>query len=256
VHGVRPHGAGPGAPEASETPEPLAAAAATTFGALSRLRGARIFHPHGVGYGGTLHVARAHEGYPGVPLLRQPGKHPVLFRFSRGAGLPEPLPDVLGLALRIVDVHGAGRHQDFLLVTSVDAPLLHHLLLPGTAGFLGQSYSSVLPYRVGGKLRLVGAQPAGHAASAGRGTLGEVVEAADRGDLRFRLALASLTGRWSAVGELEVGAVLPDQQTEELAFTPWNTGGGIRPAGPFMGVRRAAYRASQRARGLRTSQIP
>jgi hypothetical protein len=246
----------PGRALESATPAPVAAVMGGAFGALTRLRGARIFHPDGVGYRGVLRIERPQRGYPGVPLLQRRGEHPVVFRFSRGAGVPEPLPDVLGLALRIVDVHGRGRHQDFLLVTSADAPLLHHLLLPGVRGFLGQSFSSILLYRVGGKLRLVGTEPAGRRAGGRGGDLAELARSADRGGLRFRLALAPLTGRWSAVGELAVEERLPDAETDRLAFTPWNTGGGIRPVGPFMGLRRGAYRGSQRARGLAQSQIP
>src|SRR5215210_1279406 len=136
----------PGRATQSATPGPVAAAIGGGFGALSRLRGARIFHPDGVGYAGALRITRPQTGYPGVPLLQRRGEHRALIRFSRGAGLPEPLPDVLGLALRILDVHGRGRHQDFLLVTSADAPVLHHLLLPGVRGFFAQSFSSVLPY--------------------------------------------------------------------------------------------------------------
>ncbi len=227
------------------------------FGALSRLRGARIFHPDGVGYRGALRIARPQAGYPGVPLLQRPREYPVLFRFSRGAGLPEPLPDILGLALRILDVHGRGRHQDFLLVTSADAPVLHHLLLPAVRGFFGQSFSSILLYRIGGKLRLVGAAPVGRPVRDSHGgALPELVRSADRGELRFRLALAPVTGRWSAVGDLRVGERLPHGEAERLAFTPWNTGGGIRPTGSFMGLRRGAYRGSQHGRGLDESQIP
>jgi hypothetical protein len=249
-------GTGPGHPIPSGTPGPIAAMAGMTFAALSRLRGARIFHPRGVGYNGTLRIEPTGHRYEGVPLLERPGEHPAIFRFSRGAGLPEPLPDVLGLALRLPDVHGRGRHQDFLLVTSVDAPLLHHLLLPGIGGFSGQSFSSVLPYRVGGNLRLVGAQPTGRRLGGDRGALRGLTEAADRGDLNFRLVLASIRGRWSPVGELHVAERLSNEEAEELAFTPWNSGGGIRPTGPLMGVRRGAYRGSQRARGLRVGDIP
>jgi hypothetical protein len=226
------------------------------FEALTRVRGARIFHPEGVGYSGVLRVERRQVGYTGVPLLQRPGEHPVLFRFSRGAGLPEPLPDVLGLALRLPDVHGRGRHQDFLLVTSADAPVLHHLLLPGVRGFFGQSFSSILLYRIGGRRRLVGAEPAARPVPGPHGALPELIRTADRRELRFRLALAPPAGRWSAVGDLEVEERLPDAQTERLAFTPWNTGGGIRPTGPFMGLRRGAYRGSQHGRGLDESQIP
>lgn len=55
---------------------------------------------------------------------------------------------------------------------------------------------------------------------------------------------------------LEVGARLPDEEAERLAFTPWHTGGGIRPAGPFQRIRRPAYRGSQHGRGLRGSEVP
>lgn len=252
----RTSGSGPGRAAPSETPAPLAAAAGLTFGALSRLRGARIFHPVGVAYTGVLRVERPQLGYPGVPLLEEPGEHPAIFRFSRGAGLPERLPDVLGIAVRLTDVHGPGRHQDFLLATGAGPPGLRHLLLPGLGGFLAQSFSSLLLYRIGGQLRLVGAQPSGRRPARDGGALPQLIRAARRGDLSFRLALASPASRWSAVGDLEVGRRLPHAESEALAFTPWNTGGGIAPTGPFMGIRRAAYRSSQRGRGLRGAQIP
>jgi hypothetical protein len=90
----------------ARVPGPVAVAAGALFGGLSRLRGRRIFHPHGVGYSGTLTIDRPAPGYAGVPLLQRAGEHAVITRFSRAVGLPEPLPDALGLALRIVDVHG------------------------------------------------------------------------------------------------------------------------------------------------------
>ena len=252
-----PAASGPGTAAGTAVPGPLAAAAAATFGALSRLRGARIFHPEGVGYRGVLCVERSQPGYAGIPLLERPGEHHALFRFSRAAGLPEPLPDALGLAVRLVDVHGRGHHQDFLLVTSADGPLLHHLLLPGVGGFFGQSFSSLLLYRFAGKLRLVGATAADRPESGeDRGTLAELARVAERGELAFDLALAPVLGRWATIGALRVGERLPDAETEQLAFTPWNTGGGIRPVGPLQGLRRAAYRGSQEARGLDRAQIP
>lgn len=239
-----------------QLPGPVAAAAANLFGALSRLRGARIFHPRGVGYAGNLVIEQPQAEYSGVPLLERAGEYPAVVRFSRAAGLPEPLPDALGLAVRLTDVHGRGRHQDFLLVTSADGPLLHHMLLPNVRGFFGQSFSSLLLYRVGAKLRLVGATPATRPRQRAPGALPELIEAAERGGLHFRLALASLGGSWRAVGDLHVARRLPEDETERLAFTPWNTGGAIRPAGPLQGLRRAAYRGSQRGRGLPASEIP
>ena len=68
-------------------------------------------------------------------------------------------------------------------------------------------------------------------------------------DARFSLALAPLTGRWAPVGELSLGARLPAGVTEDLRFNPWRTGPGLRPAGPFNGIRKVAYAASQAGRG-------
>jgi hypothetical protein len=143
--------------------------------------------------------------------------------------VPEPLPDVLGFSFRLPDVYGRGRHQDFLLVSSVDAPLLHHVLLPSLSGFFAQSFSSVLLYRVGESLRLVGARQVTRPAGRPGGALPALVEAAERGEARLQLTLASLGGRGRPVGELQVHERLPDERTERLALTPWNSGAGIRP---------------------------
>jgi hypothetical protein len=209
----------------------VARATGTAFRALSSLRGARIFHPHGTGYEATLEIT---SGWEGVPALRPGAEHRAIVRLSRAAGLPKPRPDAHGIGLRLPDVYGSGRHQDFLLATSARGPLFQHLLLPGVGG--RQPYSSLLLYRIGSDIRLVGALPAG--------------------DRRFRLAVAPLRGGWRPIGELHLGRELPAEDTERLAFNPWNTGGDIRPVGPLMGLRRAAYRGSQRGRGLTGAQIP
>ena len=236
-------------------PRPAARALADVFGGVSRLRRGRSLHPIGVAYSATLRIAEPQPSWPGVPLLERPGEYPAIVRFSRGAGLPEPLPDVLGLSFRLLDVHGPGRHQDFLLATSLDLPVLRHLLLPGV-GFFRQPFSSVLLYAVGGRTAVVGAHHAGRPPADTRGALPALEAAAARGDLRYRLTLAAPAGRPQAVGELRVGERLPAAVSDTLAFNPWNTGGGIRPRGPFMGWRRAAYRGSQLGRGLPPGEIP
>jgi hypothetical protein len=221
----------PGQTIPAGVPGPAARAAGATFRARSALRGARVFHPRGTGYDATLAIT---SGWEGVPALAPGSEHRAIVRLSRAAGLPRPLPDALGIGLRLPDVYGRGRHQDFLLVTSARGPVLQHLLLPGLAP--GQPYSSLLLYKIGGDVRLVGALPDGERA--------------------FRLAVAPLRGGWRPVGELRLGRALPGEYTEQLAFNPWNTGEGIRPIGPLMGLRRAAYRGSQRGRGLTGAQIP
>jgi hypothetical protein len=208
----------------------LAAEAQARFwAALSALRGGRIVHPVGDVFTATLAVP-ARRTPTGVPLFDEPRTRPALVRISRALGLARPLPDPLGLALRLPDAHGEGLHQDFLLITSADGPLLHHLILPPLREH--QTYSSILPYRVGGALRLVGARPVGTSPR------------------QFDLAIAPLAGRWSAVARLELRRRLAPDASERVGFNPWNTGGGIVPAGPFQRARGPAYRGSQRARRL------
>lgn len=183
-------------------------------------------------------------GLTGVPLLSRAGRHPAVVRLSRAAGLPQPLPDGHGLAVRLLDAHDSGHHQDFVLHTSLDGPIAHHLLLP-SRGFFSLPYSSVLLYRIGETVRLVGAIP--RTEPLGGGTdFEQLLRTAERGEVRFALALAEPLGRWRPVAELRLGKRVPPPDADRLRFNPWNTGGGIRPVGPLMGLREAAYRESQR----------
>lgn len=226
-------------------PLPVARATEALFRRLSAMRGRRIFHPRGVGF--ELEVRIAPGGGADGTFLSRPAVHRGVARLSRAAGLPGSLPDVLGFAFRLTDVHGPGRHQDFLLVTSARSPLARHALLPAPRGFFGHFYSSLLPYSVGEKVRMVGLEPRPLAHSTNR--LDEIGSAAP--GTACSLCLASLTGTWDTVAEIELGERLPDTEIEPLRLDPWNTGGGIRPTGPLMGLRRPAYAGSQRGRGAR-----
>lgn len=231
----RPAGAATPAIEAT-----LGAASALVLGVGSALRRSRIFHPDGVAFTATVDVDDA--------TVLPAGRHPALVRFSRGAGLPEPLPDVLGLALRVEDVHGPGRHQDLLFVTSWSAPGLRHALVPGLT-FGHQRWSTVLTYEVPGGRRVVfGARPATTA-------LDGAARLADLGRLgtgaAFVLEVAPPTAGWDRIGALTIGDPLPSSAAEGLRFNPANTGGGVAPVGVLQAVRRQAYRGSQRGRPAR-----
>jgi hypothetical protein len=206
-----------------DVPEPVAAATARLFQALSAARGKRAFHPEGVVHEAVF-APWARSSPSGVELL-DGGERPLLVRLSRALGLPDRVPDILGFAMRFTDAYGPGRHQDILCVTSWDAPPLHHALVPAT-GLTTRPYSSLLPFEVAGDVRLFGVLP--------------------RSAETFDLALSPLTGRFEGVGTIRLGATLPPERGERLRFNPWNTGGGIRPTGPLMGLRDPAYRGSQR----------
>jgi hypothetical protein len=229
-----------------------APAAAVGFYALAVLRRRRFLHPTGVGYHGQLVVGDG-PGRPSVPLLRPGATYPALLRFSRGAGLPKPLPDALGVAVKLPDAHGPGADQDLLLTSSTSRPLLRRLLFPASS-FVRGAFSTALPYDLGGKrvvLLLVPA-PTGNERSPGGvdrsgGAMAELRAAAAAG-LGFELRTAGTLGPSQRLATLTVGQPLPAERTQALRFNPWTTGPGIRPSGWLNLLRDAAYRASQRGR--------
>lgn len=217
------------------------AASSVVFGLASFVRRARVFHPDGVAFSATVDI----EG--GLGSVAK-GRHDAVVRFSRGAGLPESLPDILGLAIRLVDVHGPGLHQDLLLVTSGSRPGLRHALVPGRSFGHGR-WSSLLPYEIAGRRRVVfGARPATPALDRARrlDDLRGIV--ADGAAVRFVLEVAETSGGWDEVGTLTIARVLTEDENEALRFNPANTGGGIAPIGVLQTVRRRAYLGSQRGR--------
>jgi len=213
---------------------------------LAAARGAKAVHPHGVSYrarlviDGVAHAPRASQ------LLSTPREYCALMRFSRSLGLPRAIPDLLGVSLRVLDAYGPTCHQDFLLVSSVDLPVLHHLFVPAT-DVQQRVYSSSLPFRAGDERFLVGVVP--HARSprpAGADEFDRLQRAADTSRLTFGLAVASLSGRFRSVGSLHVDARLPDT-LDALRFDPCNCSGGLHLAGAINRLRDYAYPMSQAA---------
>src|SRR4051812_37583230 len=86
------------------------------LGAIAAVRRGKAVHPDGVVYGATLDVAGAPAAPSAAALLSQPGEHRAVVRFSRSVGVPRPIPDLLGMSIRVPDAYGPGRHQDLMLV--------------------------------------------------------------------------------------------------------------------------------------------
>jgi hypothetical protein len=217
-----------------------ATAVARMFEALSRARRRRIFHPHGVGFAASL--TPIGPGDLGASALES--ESAALVRLSRSLGLPEWLPDPCGLALRIPNAHGPGRHQDLLLVSSGEAPLARHAILPARH-FLDRPYSTLLPYRLGGRLVVIGAW-----VRDGESRQTKLADLRERaaGGLVFDVAVASLRGPWRRVARLSLQGRLGAAETERLDLDPTNTGGGLELAGFLNRLRGPSYRASQAGR--------
>jgi hypothetical protein len=228
---------------------------AAGFYALAALRRRRSLHPTGVGFQGWLRVPNDSPARSGVPLFQSGASHPAILRFSRGAGLPEPLPDALGVAIKLPDAHGPGIDQDLLLTSSTDRPLLRRLLFPARS-FVRGAFSTALPYDLGSErvvLLLVpvptsAGRPAGEAGHRPVGGALAELRAIAADSLKFQLRTAGSLGRSQPLATVTVGPPLSADQTEALRFNPWTTGPGIRPSGWLNLLRDAAYQASQRGR--------
>jgi len=215
---------------------------------LAAVRGGKAVHPHGAVYEAVLVVPGRDEALGRAELFATAATRPALVRFSRSLGLPRPLPDLLGMSVRVLDAYGVDRHQDFLMVSSVDIPVAHHIFLPAR-DVQQRPYSSSLPYRVGSQTLLVGAVPRADSPRIEEGNeLERLAAAAATGALAFDLAVAPVWGRFRPVAELRVGDPLPPE-TDALRFNPWNAGGGLEPTGVLNRMRDIAYPLSQRAWG-------
>jgi hypothetical protein len=212
---------------------PLLTSATAAFRLASRLRGERAVHAKGRTLQG--HLAVPGGAGTGAPLLDKPGSYDALVRLSRSIGLPDALPDVLGLGVRILDAHGPGQHQDLLIDSTRPEPLLRRLPLP-TRDHLSAVYGSLLPYDVAGCRVLLGARGLPQQSAATTTRLPD--------ELGLELLIATPHGRWRPWGVLRTTGELPAPLGRQARFNPWTTGGGIRPAGPLQEWRRRAYDAS------------
>jgi hypothetical protein len=213
---------------------PLDGLTRALFRAGSALRGRRIFHPRGVVLGGRL--------VGGVdPVLGSQADGRALIRVSRAIGLPDRLGDPWGLGIRLIDAHGPGRHQDFLLVSSFSAVAGRHLLIPAWT-LDARHFSSLLPFRVGGELALVGAT-----VTTGRSEIRELGRLCETDELavRVELEVAPLLGAWRKIAEISIDRRLGEKAEDELKLNPHNTGGAFEPVGFLNRIRAPAYRGSQ-----------
>jgi hypothetical protein len=205
------------------------------FGGVARVRGDRALHPRGGVRAAT--VRRDGLAPPtGVPWLDEPGTDRVLVRLSRGAGLPPPVPDLLGLALRIG--WDDGRFSDLLLTTAGRVPVSRHVLRPARDPYRA-GYTSIVPFRTRTGPLMVGAFADDAVSPAG-----------------FVLSVASVGGNWRRFGHLDLVNGDAEQRPDgsgvpqpDLDFDPV-----LHPVPQLelpdwlARLRAPAYRASRRAR--------
>jgi len=226
--------------------------------ALSRAREARMFHPDGVLYAASvaptaeaLDLRTLSERLAGEALVRLSS---ALWRAGH------ELPDVLGAAVRF-GAFGAAP-QDLLLATirfpwtTPFAPLATNY-----RSFLWNHYHAVSPFEVDGvgvvKFRLRSPRLGNRAGVSRAEHLRELVaagRAAYELELR-RLSDPPLSRHWEPVAALKLERPVEVDQ-EQLRFSPFRDGAGIRPIGFVHALRVAAYARSQEARPDHASVPP
>lgn len=228
-----------------------ASAVEVGFRVLARLRGAPALHPRGLTCTAEVEVVDDGSGPWGVPWLDTPRRHSATVRLSRAGGLPRRLPDGLGLAVRVPHADGAERALDLLLTSSGRGRATRHLPLPRADAERGP-YSSLLPYRVAGRSRLLAAFPRRTRRAPVHGDPESLADALAAGPLVLDLCAETADRSWRRFGVLTVEAVLPVGQEQSLDFDIYgHSVRGFAPGGALAATRRAAYRGSRAGRRTR-----
>ncbi|MBU4613785.1 phosphodiesterase [Rhodococcus sp. GG48] len=218
----------------------LRKAVSVPFEVGSAVRGARIFHPHGVLFEGIAEFDTGDAGRGRWPL---PTGEPVPLhaRLSRGIGLPGLLPDILGVAVRL---RLPGGPWD-LLLASAFVPA--RIALAPARSWASANFSTLAAYRGidGAAPRWIVAAPVGGRPD-GPPSLEDLVP-----PLSFRVGLASARGAPVPVGSFRLTRRIPCEDGDQPSFDPvLNCPAGIRMWPSWLaGIRRIAYAGSRRGRG-------
>jgi hypothetical protein len=175
-----------------------------------------------------------------VPWLDAAATEDAVVRLSRGAGLPSPLPDLLGLALRLPS--DSGSPIDLLLSTTGRGAITR--LLPAPRRDTAAVYSSIMGYRSDAGTLRIAALPEDDGVPSEPVPLAEDV---GREGLSFRLAVARGLGPWRPFGRLVLGEATgpldPGIRFDAVLHPP----PGLVPDGPMARFRAPAYAKARAA---------
>jgi 3-(3-hydroxy-phenyl)propionate hydroxylase len=226
----------------------------SVFGLVARLRSERAVHARGAVFEARLTLD------PGSLLgaaLGGPATRPAVVRVSKSVGLPGGAPDLLGIALRVPVGDGV---LDVLLASVGGATGLAHLALWPSGRWWARPYSTILPYRAGGRLVVLGLDPRESGAPAGAPADPAVAADVVR-RVPVALAVTELplrrvppTGPRRVVGELVLESVREDGPP--ITFDPvLNRLPHLHPARPLTALREWAYTGSRRGRHAEPSSL-
>jgi len=204
---------------------------AGVFRVVGTLRRDRPLHPRGVTVGAV--VSTTGQAATGVPWLDEAASTEVTIRVSRATGLPRPLPDIHGLALRVpASALGTEAPADLLFAGTGDSALGRFILAPRLRPDAGPM-TTLLPYRTARGPLLLRLVPSGGLRHDGRVPAG------------YALSYAVGTGPWREVGDVRMGALLPEPVDRVRHDPVLNLLPGTRQYGFVGRLREPSYRAAR-----------
>lgn len=196
------------------------------LGTVARLRRGKPLHPRGEISRAVLEVT---DPVPGAgAFLGSRGRHAGLARRATAMGLPAPLPDIDGLALRLVVDE---RDADLLLASTGTGRWTQHLLAPHRSGAV-VPLTTLFPFETG----------------AGRVVLGlfPVTDDGDDHGPAYDVRASISSGPWRPVGHLTLEP-MPAEDQPALRFDPVrNTPPGLTTHPVIVRLRDPAYVAARR----------
>lgn len=182
-------------------------------------------HPRGSVVQGTLHRVGS-RGMTGTSWLDDVGDDLVLVRQSRAIGLPPPVPDVHGLAIRVPTEEG--RHGDLLFASTGLGRLTRFTLTAGRSPYR-RPMTTLLPYRT----------PVGAV----------LLSAVFRDESWVELAWAIRSGRWHPFADLSLHTDSSDQDDMPVSFDPvTNVLPGLEPYDWVRRLREPSYATARQSR--------
>jgi hypothetical protein len=195
-------------------------------------------HPRGAVFDAVLD----RHGGPdwGVPWLAATVRDAAVARLSRGAGLPAPLPDLLGIAIRLPT---GDEPVDLLLTTTGRGALTR--LVPVLRRDAATFYSSIMGYRSdAGTIRFAAVADADGLPSDPQPLARDV----DHADLRFTLLAARGLGRWQRFGCLTLTRPVPSLDPDVRFDAVQHPPPGLVADGPMARFRAPAYARARAGR--------
>jgi hypothetical protein len=238
-------------PPGSSTTALTATAVGAVVGLAAAVRRRKPLHPRGIVFSATLRRFGSPRAW-GVSWLDEPGEESGVVRMSRSAGLPSPLPDVLGLAIRSRGPDGA--LVDLLLSTSGVSRLGRRVLIPSRHA-VGPAYGSLLAYKSPrGPVLLAAFPEPGRRVPATGPALEDALHSRPA---HFTLAAAGPAGPWSPFADLVVGRrAVTDDRDPDISFDPvLHPVPGLLMYSWAAAVRGAGYSGARGGRGAHESSL-